>query len=482
MLTQNKLIASIIIAIIPFSLILAQSTDPGIFSKYKNNNSGYDIWSISGNFQSNLNTSGSNETGELLSSPRIYRDATNLFNTEMDSKYYYLRQSDDSYLFFSPSLSYSNENRGYSSSSGTNKYKTQINDQNSNLGLDLNWRYYDSPDLHSLFFGVNPSIQFQFNQDKQSGLQNNVTNSDLFRMRNDHSADLNVFVGFGRLRNVTPVVQAIRMSERMLLTGSANSGLTETQILNLAEKIQQVSVFNTVFDRSSKFFRTSLFEGLVSNEGRDLTTYQKEFLMDVFYETRVARYEGYEFQIGVHSEYSNQFSRNYNRSSKSSSTIESHLLGPFIKTQAAGSFSLNTGWRVYGEFTNGFALSTLGSTNQQYKTVAGGEIFYELNDEWVISFSENYYYVHLNFKPGNFDNHSYYGGNKVSGLLKYYIEDKLSISAQLDYSSTNQTQKSDNLYQQDQFYDRMNFRTGLTYYIFRDGLLPFLPESSKIIR
>lgn len=379
-------------------------------------------------------------------------------------------------------FSYSTQNIKNSSSSETIKYFSFENNQNLNFGFNLNWKQYQNSDPGSLFWGTSPNINLSFDQQKTSGKQNQVTTIDRFGMTNNHSATMTLFIGFGRLRIVTPLVQAIRMSERLNLISNAASGLNENQILSLAEKIQQESVYTSVFNRSEKYFRTSLFDGLVSNGGQDLSVFQKEYLMDVFYETRVARYEGYEILFGIHSDYNNQFSKYYNRSYQTSSTIESHLIGPFIQSQAAGSFSLNIGWRLYGEFSNGFSLSNLGSANQKYQTKAGGEIFYELSDEWVLSLSESYSYTHINFKPGYEVHKEYYGQNQVSGLIKYYLEDKLFISAQIDYTTLNQTRGNRLLYSNENFYDMMSFRTGITYYIFRDGLLPFLPESAKLSR
>lgn len=94
MFSHKRAAVLFISVLIPFSHLLAQTPDAGIFSKYKNNNSGYDIWSISGNFRSDLNNSGQNESGESLSIPRFNRNSNAFFDTEFDSRYYYLRQSD----------------------------------------------------------------------------------------------------------------------------------------------------------------------------------------------------------------------------------------------------------------------------------------------------------------------------------------------------------------------------------------------------
>lgn len=100
---------------------------------------------------------------------------------------------------------------------------------------------------------------------------------------------------WGRLRNVTPLLRAQRISERLVAMG--RPALAEPQVQDLAAIIAQHSGYLMVFDRSDKYFWGEVLADLAKDE--PLTPFEVLYLAEVLAENLGERREGWQTSAGI---------------------------------------------------------------------------------------------------------------------------------------------------------------------------------------
>ena len=116
-------------------------------------------------------------------------------------------------------------------------------------------------------------------------------------------------VGFGRIRNVTPVIRSIRLNERYKVL--KNDSFTDREILNTAEAFTKVQGYQRTHDRFQKYFWDDVNSG-VNNKLDQASAYDLFYLNDVFSENLGNRLEGYEASINIKYLYYNQLRKEDN--------------------------------------------------------------------------------------------------------------------------------------------------------------------------
>ncbi len=96
-------------------------------------------------------------------------------------------------------------------------------------------------------------------------------------------------VGVGRVRNVTPLVRARRLSERLATLGRPR--LTPGQERQVAAVLAREPGYLAVYDRPERRFWRDVLQPILG-EGAPLTPYEILYLRDVLVEVDPARYEG----------------------------------------------------------------------------------------------------------------------------------------------------------------------------------------------
>jgi len=103
-------------------------------------------------------------------------------------------------------------------------------------------------------------------------------------------------VGIGRLRNVTPLITAQRVSERLVALG--RPALTRDQVLAVAEAIVRKPAYLENYERPDRHFWEAVLAPVL-DPARPLSPYEVIYLQDVEREAMVMRHEGLRAQIGV---------------------------------------------------------------------------------------------------------------------------------------------------------------------------------------
>jgi len=170
--------------------------------------------------------------------------------------------------------------------------------------------------------------------------------NEVHRSRSDHEEDreetiientgshhASVGLGFGRIRDVTPLIRASRLSERLVALGRPR--LTERQIQKVAQVLAQEYGYRIVFDRPDRRFWSDVLDPMIP--GEPLTVAEIFYLTDVLQENLGTRNQGYE--LAVQGTY---------RRLGGGDEAENE---PSARCYASGSKNLSLDWQVYGSFS-----------------------------------------------------------------------------------------------------------------------------------
>ena len=112
---------------------------------------------------------------------------------------------------------------------------------------------------------------------------------------NTYDVDLMIGLGFGRVRDVTPVVRALRLGERLAALGKL-PGLSDREVQGVAEHFTRRLGYSRVYSRSGKYFWDDLRDIV---DGMDtLTPFETYYVTDVQMENLGDRLEGWEIAAG----------------------------------------------------------------------------------------------------------------------------------------------------------------------------------------
>ena len=125
-----------------------------------------------------------------------------------------------------------------------------------------------------------------FRRDRESDI-----GDDTFMRDIDSRIQLNAGAGIGRVRNVTPVIRALRFNERFNTLGAGDLG--DDQIQDLASVFARRGGYATVFDRSNKLFWDEISD-VAPDQFGELSFYEAYYLSETLLESTGQRFEGWD--------------------------------------------------------------------------------------------------------------------------------------------------------------------------------------------
>ncbi len=277
---------------------------------------------------------------------------------------------------------------------------------------------------------------FQYSDSKYSSKRSNSNGNLTVVFKNisisrNYNTQLNLGIGLGRLRNITPIIRAMRFNERLsLLTGK--NDLSETDIMTLSELYTKEYGFISTYDRSQKYFYAML-PNSIKNTIKNLSPWQFLYLTDVSQEIIGERYQGFDSNLGLMMEY------NKNIPQHGISGQEQFLLGVYLNGTYYHNPTLNyqIGVLFNGSFRKAVNKNTM--TDHVGRVLLHVVNLYNVMDRTLLEFNLG---IESLFGHSNVDEHSTFprwarmDQYLAEVTLDYFIENNLSI-----YSNAGLTQR-----------------------------------------
>jgi hypothetical protein len=301
----------------PESVGFADPSDVQSLMEYRLPTWGYRTWTT------RLNVSGSG---------RESVDDRSTFDSSGTSTWSYFRESDDH--TWSASLGLGGSFRRANVDTEDDRFDNHTRSSRSDFVLSGHDQRYFSD---SWFWVSRGAAQGTYQDSKSDGRSLMVIRRFIGRLQ--------AGIGWGRLRNVTPLLQAERISERLAALG--RDRLSRAEVRALAGLLSQRQGYGIVFDRSDKEFWSRAFELLAG--GRPFSPYEVLYVRDVLQEQLGTRQQGVEVSMAgsVSRETVSGIDRDKSdRAGLGFTTRWSHNLS--LSRQIAASVQLNYEWWVNG--------------------------------------------------------------------------------------------------------------------------------------
>lgn len=290
-------------------------------------------------------------------------------------------------------------------------------------------------------------------------------------------------IGFGRVRNVTPIIRAIRLSERLK---TVNSGINfnEGDIQSSADQFTRLEGYQRNYDRPSKYFWSDLND-VVSTDLEKLDAFDMLYLTDVLNEALGSRREGWEVITGIAFEYDNTLLRDEEEVNQPSpsivrSTTINKLFGGFVSARWYKNTSLKTQWGLFGDLELQYSMddeiNLLGDLKRNLVVSGGVNLLYNISDRFLFESALSNRYFRTKFEDGvsgpvppgtSPEFNQWVNDLELSSSLNYFVENKMVINISVSPSLRHRGNSvSDNRLESRTFYWQVG--AGLCYYFQRN--------------
>lgn len=233
-------------------------------------------------------------------------------------------------------------------------------------------------------------------------------------------------IGVGRIRNVTPVIRAIRMNERFIALG--NESFDRDEILNSAEYFARVQGYQVTKDRFLKSFWGDMNRA-TNGKLDQVGAFDIFYLNDVFNEILGNRFEGYEAYLSLDYSYMNQLSKENDEIANIENRVST--------TSRSASVNLNYDWYKNLDLYHQFALH---AKNVWMFPLEESDVYNWMNEtaveaEWLWNFADRFQLnsslvnsVTLANQKDTSVNKDYIYASRLNSNFYYFIENKVALN------------------------------------------------------
>jgi len=397
------------------------NTDPSVFSKFRIPET--DLRSLWANTAVNFDTYKSSSLATIGPNNNYM---TTFVNSSLSPQYYLLKESDDRYLSFTADV---DGIYRYSStqSEGPGVAVNNFNKISSDaLGLSATETYRDYMTGSNLFYSIGSNLQADFSDEYNDSRTSDSTRQTLYEGTKSQTYGFSLGIGWGKMRDVTSVVSAIRFQERLKQLNLLNSDLSEPVIEDLAQEFYRQGYYSRVHVRPDKSFwqdvEKTLSGDAVSLNG--LNQYADSYLREIPNELRFSRNEGIVFGINLQMSYSNNYYSAYYAGIAGPSITEQLMTLGSVYVNFSHQMDLNSQVNFNFMLNGGPNLIKHPQVKQQYEMRAGAAYNYELTDRIVVSASDAFDVI--------FQNVGDQGKNLTNSItieMNYFVEDNISLNS-----------------------------------------------------
>ncbi len=399
------------------------NADPALFTKFKIPDTDlHSLW-----FNTNFNYL----FNKMESLPQVGANSDNTssgITYSLSPQYYLLKESESRYLSINATAN-GNYSSSRNSSEGPSPYSLNqyTKDYNGELKISANEVYRDYWQDDAAFYSVgsNASLDIYGNHDDMP--VSDSTRRDLYTDTKSQIYGISFGIGWGKMRNVTPVVSAIRFQQRLKQLNLLNKDLSESTIEDLAQQFYREGYFSDVHVRPDKFFWQDVQKTL-SRDGvslAGLNQYADSYIREVPNELRFMRNEGIVGGIDIIMSYTNSYGRN----AYPYGTEEQFLAQGNAYLQYSHQLDLNSQFNFNISLSGGPNLSRNPQLRQAYAVNADAGYDYELTDRLVFSLDEA-----LKLAFNNSTNSNRNLQNAVNAAATYFVEDNISLTASYSWN------------------------------------------------
>jgi len=291
----------------------------------------------------------------------------------------------------------------------TDNDKTSLQNYNFELNLYTEEKFY----LENRDVFLSGSVSSNFDQVKTEDFENQpnqmFARSDFAR---NFSTNLSVGVGFGRIRNVNPVIRSLRFGERLHALDNDQT-MNYEDFTSAAEQLTKFNAYNDVYDRPGKYFWGDLDE-LISPDLSALNPFDLIYLTDVTEESIGLRQEGWEIHATIGFDYDIRYMKAEMFENGSDITKNSTLI-PSLSGVWSRNISLK---HQFGISTNLVSFIQLDS-DRNNNTIAS------VNASWLYTITDRLLFTNnINFFKRLSE---LYGFITVNSEIDYFIENRFSL-------------------------------------------------------
>ena len=286
------------------------------------------------------------------------------------------------------------------------------------FGLAAKWDRYFRPERF-LITGCDADLSYMEEQDHR---YSEKYDQKLTGVIKNYKASAGIGIGIGRVRDVTPLIRALRFNERFKVLGKAG-GLCRDDIQSIAGVLATRAGYNAVHDRPGKYFWQDVLDRIADADS--LTPFEMYYLAEVLQEDVGTRLQGWDLSFGL----------TYAEKGGTYYASETWLAG-FVAGRLYKNLTLDTqlGIAVYGHYG-----PEIGSHPEKDSE---GEVQLTASYLWLIA-------DRLSWEPGvtadvgfgKVKDESQQTGEwisdqeyVISAPLKYFIEDRIVLSTGASYT------------------------------------------------
>jgi len=305
-------------------------------------------------------------------------------NVGLIPSYNYYKESEDRIVQFNSSVGvgYSTRKQVTNSSiSNSTENELRVNSLDAVINLNASIREYLSGEI---FLYGNGNLMYDHYGNKNEEKTDGTLDAKVVRYERQFSVRPQLGIGFGRIRNITPVIRAVRLQERLGALGG-NVNFTGDDVLAAADQFAKYNGYQRTYDRPEKNFWSDMDDATSASLGT-LSAFDMLYLTDVFDEAVGSRFEGWEVTAGAEFDYKNNLvreerplmtdpvSRNHNISK---------TLGAFMSGRWYKNTSLDQQWGIVADLGLSYPLNDAGQGFSELKRRT--ELSAEVNWLWTIT-------------------------------------------------------------------------------------------------
>ncbi|MEX2456152.1 MAG: hypothetical protein WD381_02515, partial [Balneolaceae bacterium] len=311
-------------------------------------------FSLDGNF---FNTTQDDDIEDNSHDHQASGSISPVYNRFMES------ESRDYRIFISPGLTFNNRDR----ETLTNTEQSSHNSELNLIGSGNNKFYLDQSDLFLIGSLTGNFTQHRSHTESQT--------SDNLNLNRSFRTTFSAGVGYGRLRNVNPMLRSLRMNERYQAVNPGQT-LSHSDLMMASEQFTKSNGYQQIYDRPQKYFWEDM-DNMIDADLSALNPYDLLYVTETTSETIGSRREGWEVRADVGLRFRANYFRNENRvaGSESSDLSSNTFLIPSVSGIWSKNISLNTQFSLSASYQYFREITGDNNLSNHFITTSGSWLY-----------------------------------------------------------------------------------------------------------